>query len=90
MKPFERAVLSELVTVPKGMRQRVDGLMCSPGLLHGNWWFFHFRLWLMVRKGWVKRSYHVYSPSRWLNSMPFYSITAAGVKALEDELNGTD
>ena len=88
MKPFEKAVLTALSRVPNGHRQRVDGLMCEDELLNGSWWFFHFKLWLMVRKGLVIQTYSIYSPSRWLNNMPFYSISAKGKKMLSE--NGDD
>ena len=83
MKPFEHAVLTALDYAPPEHWQRVDNLMFA---VDYTWWFFHFRLDAMVRKGWVEKAYYEYSQSRWLNNMPFYRISDEGRTALREHI----
>ena len=79
MRPFEYAVFVALIQAPPKHWQRVDHLMFA---VDHTWWFFHFRLDLMVRKGWLEKAYFEYSTSRWDNNIPFYRISDEGLKAL--------
>lgn len=84
LSKFEVVILTVMGAEDHGMWQRLDGLQCEPSIREKEWWFFHFQLWRMVRKGLLEKTYFNHSVFRWSNALPFYRITAAGQKAIEE------
>jgi hypothetical protein len=54
-RPFEDAVIRALGTLPIGVYQRIDGLMCEHVVLMADpIWFPRLRLWWMEKRGLIE------------------------------------